>query len=46
MALHLIKEYTFMAWYLVKHRDNFTFTFDARLIYTLLGMILETRVHT
>jgi len=26
--------YDFMAWYLVKHRDNFTFTF-----YNLLGQL-------
>jgi hypothetical protein len=26
-AIHLLPQYVFMAWCLVKHRDNFTFTF-------------------
>jgi len=26
-AIPLIPQYVFMAWYLVKHRDIFTFTF-------------------
>jgi hypothetical protein len=27
VELYLHSQYTFMAWCLVKHRDNFTFTF-------------------
>jgi hypothetical protein len=26
-ATHLLPQYAFMAWYLFKHKDNFTFTF-------------------
>jgi hypothetical protein len=26
-AIHPLPQYAFMAWCLVKHRDNFTFTF-------------------
>jgi len=26
-AIHPLPQYVFMAWCLVKHRDNFTFTF-------------------
>jgi hypothetical protein len=27
-AIPPLPQYTYMAWYLVKHRDNFTFSFD------------------
>jgi len=30
-AIPLFPPYVFMAWYVVKHRDNFTFTFGITL---------------
>jgi hypothetical protein len=32
-AIPPLLQYAFMAWYLVKHRDNFTFTFTELLKY-------------
>jgi len=29
-AIHLLPQYAFMVWCLVKYRDNFTFTFTFR----------------
>jgi hypothetical protein len=29
-AIHPLSKYVLMVWYLVKHRDNFTFTFSLR----------------
>jgi hypothetical protein len=31
MALCLIKGYVFLVWFLIKHRDNFTFTLRVKL---------------
>jgi hypothetical protein len=37
-AIHPLSQYTFMAWCLVKHKDNFTFTFNVfDIIITFLG---------
>jgi hypothetical protein len=33
--IFIITGYNFMAWYLVKHRDNFTFTFNTGLFVAL-----------
>jgi hypothetical protein len=35
IAIPPLPQYTFMAWCLVKHRDNFTFTLDIMLGYRL-----------
>jgi hypothetical protein len=32
-AVHPLPQYTFMAWYLAKWRDNFTFTFNTYNTY-------------
>jgi hypothetical protein len=31
-AIHLLHQYTFMAWCLVKQSDNFTFTFTFKVL--------------
>jgi hypothetical protein len=39
MELYLLPPYEFMAWYLNKHRDNFTYT-SLRLNYRFRGRII------
>jgi hypothetical protein len=33
VALYLHPQYVYMAWCLVKHTDNFTFTYDYNITY-------------
>jgi hypothetical protein len=35
VAIPPFPQYAFMVWCLVKHRDNFTFTFDSHISVTL-----------
>jgi hypothetical protein len=38
-AIPPLSQYVFMAWYIVKHRDNFTFTFT-----NIIGVIKSRRM--
>jgi hypothetical protein len=41
-AIHPLPQYAFMAWCLVKHRDNFTFTFTHfESLYSVLPTACE-----
>jgi hypothetical protein len=43
-AIPPIHQYTFMAWCLVKHRDNFTFTFRIVNTYVVLTSDLGNQI--
>jgi hypothetical protein len=40
VELYLHLQYAFMAWCLVKHRDNFTFTFEGKMVFS--GMFTQS----
>jgi hypothetical protein len=41
-ATPTLPQYVFMAWYLVKHKDYFTFTFSFKVINKLSGLFQDT----
>jgi hypothetical protein len=43
-AIPPLSQYVFMAWYLVKHRDNFTFTFMVSMKREHKLRVLEERM--
>jgi hypothetical protein len=45
-AIPPLPQYAFMEWYLVKHRDNFTFTFTFTLEICLEGLKDVTKIFT
>jgi hypothetical protein len=44
-AIPPLPEYVFMAWCLLKHRDNFIFTIFFKILLFVLPLMLENKFH-